>query len=52
MDGAGADGLPTPQYAAYGATKAGARPALVICRCITRGWRGKQASCLAILRCS
>ena len=23
MDGAGADGLPTPQYAAYGATKAG-----------------------------
>lgn len=24
MDGAGADGLPTPQYAAYGATKAGA----------------------------
>ena len=25
MDGAGADGLPTPQYAAYGATKAGAR---------------------------
>jgi chlorophyll(ide) b reductase len=25
MDGAGADGLPSPQYAAYGATKAGAR---------------------------
>ena len=24
MDGAGADGMPTPQYAAYGATKAGA----------------------------
>ena len=24
MDGAGADGTPTPQYAAYGATKAGA----------------------------
>lgn len=23
MDGAGADGLPSPQYAAYGATKAG-----------------------------
>lgn len=23
MDGAGADGMPTPQYAAYGATKAG-----------------------------
>lgn len=23
MDGAGSDGLPTPQYAAYGATKAG-----------------------------
>ena len=23
IDGAGADGLPTPQYAAYGATKAG-----------------------------
>lgn len=23
MDGAGADGSPTPQYAAYGATKAG-----------------------------
>ena len=26
MDGAGADGMATPQYAAYGATKAGARP--------------------------
>ena len=26
MDGAGADGLPTPQYAAYGATKAGIYP--------------------------
>ena len=25
MDGAGADGQATPQYAAYGATKAGAR---------------------------
>ena len=24
MDGAGADGMPTPQYAAYGATKSGA----------------------------
>jgi chlorophyll(ide) b reductase len=24
VDGAGADGAPTPQYAAYGATKAGA----------------------------
>ena len=26
MDGAGADGMATPQYAAYGATKAGVRP--------------------------
>ena len=26
MDGAGADGQATPQYAAYGATKAGALP--------------------------
>lgn len=26
VDGAGADGAPTPQYAAYGATKAGACP--------------------------
>ena len=26
MDGAGADGMPTPQYAAYGATKAGMPP--------------------------
>ena len=26
MDGAGADGMPTPQYAAYGATKAGRAP--------------------------
>jgi chlorophyll(ide) b reductase len=32
MDGAGADGLPTPQYAAYGATKAGA--------CGVLGFRG------------
>ena len=24
LDGAGADGLPTPNYAVYGATKAGA----------------------------
>ena len=29
MDGAGADGMPTPQYAAYGATKAG--NALTLC---------------------
>ncbi len=28
MDGAGADGMPTPQYAAYGATKAGNAPTL------------------------
>lgn len=28
MDGAGADGMPTPQYAAYGATKAGESLAL------------------------
>ena len=26
MDGAGADGMATPQYAAYGATKAGGQP--------------------------
>ncbi len=33
MDGAGADGMPTPQYAAYGATKAGSAPPLpfVVC---------------------
>jgi chlorophyll(ide) b reductase len=36
VDGAGADGAPTPQYAAYGATKAGAHttpsPAWKACR--------------------
>ena len=31
MDGAGADGMPTPQYAAYGATKAGMPHHLLQC---------------------
>lgn len=33
MDGAGADGMPTPQYAAYGATKAGSAPSLLLVVC-------------------
>lgn len=33
MDGAGADGMPTPQYAAYGATKAGSVPPILCVVC-------------------
>lgn len=39
MDGAGADGMATPQYAAYGATKAGGwRPVVCMLSVALRAW--------------